>query len=52
MKKFNFYLDSKTEAKTIDETLALLKKLYPSEMTEQYGIKISQFGHLMSYEFN
>lgn len=52
MKKLNFYLDSKTEAKPIDETLALLKRLYPSELNQQYGKKVTQFDHLMRYEFN
>lgn len=37
MRKLKLYLGEKTGAKSVDETLALLKKVLPSEMSELYG---------------
>jgi hypothetical protein len=52
MRKLNLYLGEKTGAKSVDETLALLKKVLPSEMSELYGQKPSQASSRIGYEFN
>lgn len=52
MRKLNLYLGEKTGAKSVDETLALLKKVLPSEMSELYGQKPSQASSRVGYEFN
>jgi hypothetical protein len=52
MRKLNLYLGEKTEAKSMDETLALLKRVLPSEMSEIYGQRPSQASSRIGYEFN
>jgi hypothetical protein len=52
MRKLNFYLGEKTGVKSVDETLALVKKVLPSEMSELYGQKPSHASSRVGYEFN